>query len=66
MVHQLAYEEIMGDGVKSRAKVDNIHCSPLIYWASLLIVEGYKVSQAYIISPSEIHTDYSLSPSCPP
>jgi len=38
----------MGDSVKSLAevKVDNIHCSPLIYPASHAIVESYQIGQA--------------------
>ena len=38
----------MGDSLKSLAavKVDNIHCSPLIYPAIYAIVESYQIGQA--------------------
>ncbi|XP_071671297.1 uncharacterized protein [Patagioenas fasciata] len=44
---ELAYEEVVRDGVKSLAevKVDNIHCSPLIYPAGHTITEGYQHHQ---------------------
>jgi len=38
----------MGDCVKSLAevKLDNIHCSPLIYSASHAIVESYQIAHS--------------------
>jgi len=38
----------VGDSVKSLAevKVENIHCSPLIYPASHATIEGYQMAQA--------------------
>ncbi|KAK4829074.1 hypothetical protein QYF61_002018 [Mycteria americana] len=44
ILHQLLYEDLMGDTVESltEVQVDNIHCSPLIYQASHFIIEGYQ------------------------
>jgi len=40
--------QVMGDSVKSlaQAKVENIHCSCLIYPASYATTEGYQIGQA--------------------
>ncbi|KAK4832711.1 hypothetical protein QYF61_025172 [Mycteria americana] len=43
-------EDLMGDSVKglTEVQVDMTHCSPLIYWASHFIVEGYHVGTAIV------------------
>ena len=47
ILHQLLYE---ADSAKSPTdvKVDNIHCSPIVYQASHFIIEGYQVGQAWL------------------
>lgn len=42
---ELAYEDVTGDSVESldEVKVDNIHCSPLVYPASHSIIEGFQI-----------------------
>lgn len=46
---QFVFEDVMGDSAKSFAevKINNIHCSPIIHWASHLTVKGYWVDQAW-------------------
>ncbi|KAK4831590.1 hypothetical protein QYF61_018350 [Mycteria americana] len=43
--HWLLYKDLMGDSVKglTEVRVDNVHCSPLIYQASHFITEVYQV-----------------------
>lgn len=45
VLHQLLYQHLRGDGVKSlnEVQVENIHCSPLVCQSNDFIVEGFWV-----------------------
>ena len=49
----LHYKYVVGDSVKCLAevKIQNIHCSSLIYPASDGVIEGYQTGQADLVNP---------------
>jgi len=49
----------MGDRAKSLAevKVDNIHCSSLIYPAGYATTEGYQIGQAWMMNSTSYSSD---------
>ena len=50
ILQQLVYEDVMQDSVKglTDVRVDNIHCSCLVYQASHLTAEVYQAGQAWV------------------